>query len=198
MAFFLEEELLVAGDAFAESVRFLIRNVKGCGGDGIYACECSRHGFGLAAEEVDVGVVDCLVEARCRCVYVHFCTFKACGLVLSDNLRPKHAGCAEFGQLHEIVGRYAHVELNTCGNFIYRQAGVGEEGEPVGAPCEGVTEFLIDECARVGEHVGIYGQHFEARNFGNLGEESLGGLDDCGNVRFLAMTQGTAEGIVVD
>ena len=111
VAFFLEEELLVAGYALAEGVGGAVGGIEGSGDDGVHAGHACRERLGLAAQEIDVSVVDGLVEARGEGAYVHLGAGEVGGFVLLDNLCPQQAGGTEFGDFHEEVARYTHIEF---------------------------------------------------------------------------------------
>ncbi len=104
MAFLLKQELLVACYAFREFVGGFVRRVKRGDGNRIHACQCGRHGLGLAAEQVHMGVIYSLVEARRNGMCHHFACALAFGIVLLHNLCPHHACSTEFCQFHEIIG----------------------------------------------------------------------------------------------
>ena len=159
VALFLEQELLVAGDALAELVGFLVSDVEGGDCHRVNAGDGCREGLGLATQQVDVCVVDGLVETRGDGVAHHLLGAGARGVVLTYDFGPEHAGGAEFGDLHEEVRRYAHVEFDAAGNLGGVKAGVGEQCHPVGAPCQGVTQLLEDVGTGVAEHVGVYREH---------------------------------------
>ncbi len=112
MAFFLEEELLVAGNSFRESIGFLIWSIERSHHDRVDACHTSREGLCLAAEKIHMSIVDSLVEARCSCANHHLRAVEVFGLILLYYLGPKHTCGTEFGNFHEEIGRNAHVELN--------------------------------------------------------------------------------------
>ena len=117
--------------------------------------------------------------------------------ILLHDLGPEHAGSAEFGELHEVVARNAHVELDAVSHFSGIETLVGKQGEPFGAPCQGVAEFFVDICAGIGEHHRVNGEYAQSGHV----------LDDCehlgthlGDVagEFNAVLEGFLEGIEVD
>ena len=80
------------------------------------------------------------------------------GLVGTDDLGPEHAGGTELGNLHEVVGGDAHVELDAASHLVGAAAGLGEHGHPLGAPGQGIAQLLGDESAGVAEHHAVNGQ----------------------------------------
>lgn len=97
-------------------------------------------------------VKDCLVVARGGGVYHHLGCGFVCGLVLFDDVGPKHTSGAEFGDFHKKVGGYAHIEFDATGGFIDAYAGLGEGCHPLCAPSQCVSEFFVDERACIAEH----------------------------------------------
>ncbi len=79
-------------------------------------------------------------------------------LVLSDNLRPHHAGGTEFGNFHEEIGADAHIELDSAGYFVGAASGFGKSRHPSRTPAECIAEFLINERTGIAEHHGINSQ----------------------------------------
>ena len=152
MAFFLEEELLVAGNAFGERVGSFIGKIERSGDDGVDSGHSSRECFGLAAQKVHMGIVDGLVETRSRCADVHLGSISAFGLVLFHNPGPEHTCGTELGNFHEEIAAHAHVELYACCHFTCTEAGVGESCHPCGTPCQCISHFLVYICTAVAEH----------------------------------------------
>ena len=78
-----------------------------------------------------------------------------------------------------------------------RVAGIGQCGEPVGAPCESVAEFLGDVRTAVAEHNRVNGQHSECGNIGSKLNHSLCGFDKvCGY--FAAVAECAAQRVEVN
>ena len=73
--------------------------------------------------------------------------------ILLHDLRPEHAGCAELGQLHEVVGRNAHIEFDARSSFRSIHTLVGKHGKPFSAPCKRISELLIDISTCIAEHI---------------------------------------------
>ncbi len=138
VALFLKEELLVAGYTLRESVGCLIRSIERSCHNRVYTAYTGRECFGLAAEQIHVCVIDSLVEARCRSVNHHLGGSFRSSVLLYD-LSPEHTCGAEFGNLHEEVARYAHIEFYAHGHFVGAAAGFGKEGHPLSTPSESVA-----------------------------------------------------------
>ena len=195
--FLFEQELLVAGDTFRERVRFLVRSIERCDGDGVDTGDGCGHCFGLTAQKVDVCVKDCLVVARGGGVYHHLGCGFVCGLVLFDDVGPKHTSGAEFGDFHKKVGGYAHIEFDATGGFIDAYAGLGEGCHPLCAPSQCVSEFFVDERACIAEHCAVDINNAECGNV-------LDDLDEGYGLGYHAVTQrgtvaqGFAQGIESD
>ena len=128
VALFLEQQLLVAGDAVAEVVGLLVGVVEGEHRDGVGTGHGRRHGFGGGAQHVDIGVVDRLVPSAGGGVDEKFVGAVALGLVLLDYLAPEEAGGADLGNLHEVGAAHAHVELDTAGHAVGLASGIGQTG----------------------------------------------------------------------
>ena len=143
MAFLLEQILLIACYAFRECIRSLVGGVERHSRDGVHTGYSSGECLSLAAQQVHVGIVNCLVELRCRCVCHHFACVVSGGVVLLHNLCPKHAGGTEFGNLHEEVAADTHVELDAVGDCVDCNTCIGERGEPCCTPGYCITKFLI-------------------------------------------------------
>ena len=144
VAFLLEKELLVAGYALAEIIGGLIADIERSCRYRVDTGQSSRHCLGLAAQQVDVGVVDSLVEARGDSVDVHLAAAVAGGLIFLDDLSPEHTGCAEFGKLHEVVRAYTHIEFDALCYCVSVETGLGKHCHPLCAPAQSIAEFLID------------------------------------------------------
>ena len=139
-----------------------------------------------------------LVEARGGSVHVHLGAARAFGFVLSHDLSPEHASGAEFGDFHEVVGGNAHIEFDAVSYLVHGEAGVGELRQPVGAPSQSVTEFLIDVSTAVGQQHGVNGEELEAFNVGGSFNECFGGFNHGFEVAVFAFAEYAAQGIVVD
>ena len=86
--------------------------------------QCSTHRLRLRTQQVDVAVKHGLVVRRCRGVDNHFARAVALGLILLHNLCPQHAAGTELGNLHEVVLRNTHVELDALGSGIHIDTGI--------------------------------------------------------------------------
>ena len=166
---------------------------------GVNTGNAGREGFGLAAEQVHVCVVYGLVEARGGSAYHHLGAVEACGLVLLHNLRPQHTGGAEFCDFHKEVGRNAHIELNARSNFFGLATGISKQVHPSRAPCEGISEFLIDVCAGICENTAVNGDAPQAGN-GSHNVEKSGGLGgkSSGIHAFYSVTELATQRIIVN
>ena len=142
-------------------------------------------------------VVEGLVETRGRGVAGHLACVVS-GAVLACDLSPHHAGGTEFGQLHEVVRRHAHVELDAGGHLVGADAGLGEQCHPLCAPCQGVAEFLEYICACVVERIGINREYLEGRHILYGLDKGLCSLGDGGGIDLLAVAERGLERIVVD
>ena len=142
-------------------------------------------------------VIDGLIILRGHCVQHHLGAAALIGfrLVSLHDLGPKHAACTEFGNLHEIVGRDAHVKLDALCHLAGLKAGIGKRGEPLCAPCKSIAKFLSDVGACIVEHEAVDGEAAQSGHifhclhklfghghhiFGELGamlEETLEGIE---------------------
>jgi len=186
--FFLEQKLLVAGDAFGEFVRSFVGAVKGQDGQGVYTGDGGRHGFCLRAQQVDVSIVCGQVPGRG--VGVQLDTGNCFGgsgrQVGVHDLSPQQAGSSELGDFHEVVGAHPEVEFDLggydfrCQTSFYTQL---QEDITIGQP---VTQFLgavgagVSEVVRIGSQYPDVGQGgtgfhdgFNGRSQVDVGVETL-------------------------
>ena len=181
MALLVEQNLLVAGDALAEIVGMLINGIERSDHYRVDTGQSGAHGFGLAAEQVHIGIEHRHVEPRGLGVDGHLASAVALGFVLLHNLCPKLAGGTEFGNLHEVDGRNAHVELDAAGHLVGSESGVGHHGHPLVAPCQGVAQFLIDICAGVVQHHAVNTEHLQPlHGLGHIHQLGCRGSDVAG------------------
>ena len=155
MRLFAEKYLLIARDSLTELIRTLVALVKRQSFQGINAGKCSAHCLGHGTKKIHMRVIHSLVEFACNRMYIHFAVFFCCVISL-NNFSPQHAACAEFGNLHEIVGRNTHVEFDTRCHFIGSQPVFCHQCKPLGTPCECIAEFLSDERTCVVKHEAVY------------------------------------------
>ncbi len=198
MALFLEQKLLVAGDALREFIGSLVGDVKRGDGQGVDSGKGCRHRLCLAAQQVDVGIIKGLVETRGDGMEGHLAVLFLDGLVLLGDLRPEHAGGAELGKLHEVVGADTHVELHALGDDSGFHTGLGQQGHPLRAPSQGVAEFLEDIAAGVVEHHRVDGQAAQTGHIGHDAEHSGGFGGDSLGVDIGAMAERAFERVIVD
>ena len=155
MALFLEQDLLVAGDALAEVVALLVGSVKRGDNDRIHTSQGGTHGLGLATQQVHIAVIDRLVETAGLGIDVHHARVVVSGIELLHDEGPQFACGAELGNLHEVNRRNAHVELDAVSHLIGGETGLGQHGHPLGTPSQGITQLLVDvgtgvvQCQRV-------------------------------------------------
>ena len=197
VALFLQQELLVAGDALGEVGRRLVGRVERRHHDGIHVGQCGAHRFRLAAEHVHVAVEDGHVVRRGRGVDLHLAgavaelvrarvlavLTRAYRAVLLDDVGPEHACGAELGDFHEIDATDAEVELDFLGGQCGGNAGFHHLCEVFVAPCQCVAQFLIGVGAGVAERVGVHAYAAELgercqrlHQFGQLSQERGGVL----------------------
>ena len=197
VAFFLQQELLVAGDALSKVGRGLVGCVERGHHDRVHARQGGTHGFRLAAEHVDVAVEHRHIISSSGGIDLHLAStvaelVLACVLavlarayrfVLLDDVGPQHAGCAELGDFHEVNAADAEIELDFLGGQRSRDAGFHHLREILVAPCQRVAQFLVGVSTRVAERVGIHRDATELRErcqhlyqFGQLSEERRGVL----------------------
>ena len=192
-----EEHLLISSDTFAELIRALVAAVEGKSFDRIDTCESGAHSFGHRAEEVDMRIEESLVELAGNSVNMHLASAHALGVVSLNDLRPEHTSGAELGELHEIIGRDAHIELDAAAHFNGGDTGFGHHGHPLSAPSEGITEFLSDISSGIVEHKAIYGEAAEIIDILYDFEEFL--TDFSGILGELdAMAEESLEGVIID
>ena len=179
VALFLEQQLLVAADAVAETVGLLVGDVEGVGGDAVGTGYGGRHGLGGGAEHVHVGVEDRLVPEGADGIDEHLAAAVALGFVLLHNLAPQHAGGTNLGNLHEVVAACGEVEHEVLGHLVHGEAAVGEVCHHVVGGGEGEGKFLHDAGAGVVDIAAVDSQHAEAGKvlFGKVDE--LDGLVVC-------------------
>ena len=155
VALLLEQQLLVACYTLCEIRRNLVGSVKRSNHHRVNACESGTHGLGLRAEHIHIAVEHRLVVGRGSCVDAHLAGALALGVILLNNLSPEHTGCAELGNLHEVVAADAHVELDFLGGEVNGNAGLHHLVEVFLTPGEGVAQLLIDVGTAVAEQVAV-------------------------------------------
>ena len=101
-----------------------------------------------------MSIVDCHVKLRCYSMNPHLAALLS-GSVCFDYFSPEHTSCTEFGQLHEVVAGDAHIEFDSACGFADRDFCFCKDGQPFGAPCKSITEFLGYVGSGIIEHVGI-------------------------------------------
>ena len=182
----LEQQLDVAGDALREFGRRLERGVERRHLQRADAADHGRHGLGRAAQHVHIGVVNRLVPLRRRGVDHHFPGAVLLGVVCLDDVGPEHAGRAELGDLHEVVGGHREREAQFAGGLVHRQPGVRQAGDVVVAGREGECQLLDDGRSGVGEDVGRNGHDADVLVGGRL-------PDECGDACEALLAVGRAE-----
>ena len=169
----LQQQLLVAGKAFAEVVGSLVGLVERSDHDAIDIADGSRHGFGLRAEQVDITVEERLVVFACDGADVHLAGAVALGLVLLHNLSPKQTSCTELGDFHEVVFAHTHVELDALRCLSGIDTSLGQLLQVFVTPGQCVAEFLIDVGTAVVERYAVDVDAAELRQFLQCLDEGL-------------------------
>ncbi len=154
MRFFLQQQLLVAGNALREIGGLLVGGIERSNSDGVDAGDGGTHALSLAAQHVDIGIKNGLVVQRSMGVDDHLggtaadsvifvLATGAGGLVGCYELGPQHTGGAEFGDFHEVVRTDGEVEHNLLGDVSGGQTGFGQGAHVFVTPSQCITEFLI-------------------------------------------------------
>ena len=191
MCLFLEQQLLVTGDTLGEIRRTLVGDVERRNGDLIHACKGCRHRLGLRAEEVHIRIKNSHVETAGLGADVHLSSVAESGredrvFVCLDDLCPQQTACAELGNLHEIVTADTHVETDSVGCAVVRDACLGHHRHVLGTPSEGVRELLSCISAGVIEDDAVDAYYAVTR-------QRLGCFDGLGDLsRYLLTGQGFA------
>ena len=169
MAFFLQQQLLVAGDTFGKIGRNLVRSVERSHHDSVHVGQCGTHRLSLRAQHVHVAVEHRHVVSGSGRIDIHF-TSTVAGLILTrvgavfartnrvvllHDLGPHHACGAELRDFHEIDTADAEVEFDFLGGEGCRDTGLHHQVEVFVPPCQSVAQFLIDIGAGVAKRVGI-------------------------------------------
>ena len=142
-------------------------------------------------------IEESLVELAGNGVNMHLASAHALGVVSLNDLRPEHTSGAELSELHEIIGRDAHIELDAAAHFNGGDTGFGHHGHPLSTPSEGITEFLSNISSGIVEHKAIYGEAAEIIDILYDLEEFL--TDFSGILGELdAMAEESLEGVIID
>ena len=194
--FFLEQQLLVAGDTFREIVSLGKYLVVRKNGERIYTGDGSRHTFGLGAEHIHVSVEDTHVPFRSGGVHLDLASAVAFNAVSLHNLGPQHTSSTELGNFHEVVGADTEVEFDAFGNGASVEAFFGQSIQISLAISQTETEFLSDVATGVVEHNGVGTKYAEMRQcFGKLQQFSSVFNPFAG---FHTLGKRTLEGVEVD
>ncbi|OAV63209.1 hypothetical protein Barb6_03932 [Bacteroidales bacterium Barb6] len=162
MTFFLQQQLLIAGDTFREIIRRLIRHVKRRNRDTVRTGKGGSHCFRLRAKEIYMGIIQGQVPFRS----LHMNSrFGSAGTEVSRlsvsrrNLCPQPPCGAKLGNFREIIRTHAVVKLYLPGYFVRCEAGIRQFGNDFIPPSQRIPQFLRNISTRVIEQTGIHGKH---------------------------------------
>ena len=195
MALVLQQQLLVACDTLCELGGSLVGSVEGNHNNAVHTSQSGTHGLGLGAQHVHIAVKQSLVVCGGDGADVHLGAFLAGG-ILAYNLRPKHAGCTDLGNLHEVNAVDTQVELDVLGGNFGGHTGLGELCHVFVTPSQGVAQILIAVGSCIGEVEGIHSYGTEVGVGGEDFHEFLGASQFFGGV--LALGDHLADGVEAD
>ena len=144
VTFFLQQQLLVASDAFREIIWSLVCLVVRRNSDWVHTCKGSTHRFCLSTEHVHVSIEQCEVECRSFGMSQHLAWAVASRIVFLHDVCPQHTGCTELRDFQEVVRADTEVELNLLGCIVSRYASFDQRVQVFVTPSKGITQFLCD------------------------------------------------------
>ena len=193
---FLEQQLLVAGDAVAEVVGLFESDVERRGRNRVGAGDGGTHRLGGGAQHIDVGVEDRLVPRRRGRVDVGLQGAVARRFVLLGNLAPQHTCGADFGNFHKVVAADGEVENQVLGHQRGVASAFGQFGHQLVGNGKAEAQLLHDVRAGVVEQRSADGQHAE---FGQVLLGIVDELDSLVEVAVLAAPElAVLEGVAID
>ena len=172
MRFVFEQQLDVAGDALRELVRLGERRVERRHLERMHAGDSRRHRLSRAAQHIDIGVVDRLVPRRGHGVGEELARAALFGVVPFDDVGPQHAGGAELGHLHKVVGGDAHRETDLAGRLVDGQPLVHQPHEVFVAGRKGEGQFLDDGRTGVRKVLARHRHHAHALHRGRTAHQT--------------------------
>ena len=196
VTFFLQQQLLVAGDTFREVVRSLISLVERRNGDRVHTGKGSTHRFCLRTEHIHVSIEQSQVESRSFGVSQHLASTVASRIVFLHDVCPQHTGSTELGDFQEVVRADTEVELDFLGSIVSRYTGFNQSVQVFVTPSEGITQFLSDVRTGIVQFESVYGDATILRESSHNFYQHLGGSDVVAHI--LTLGEHLAHRVVVD
>ena len=196
VTFFLQQQLLVASDAFREIIWSLVCLIKWRNGDRVHTCKGSTHRFCLSTEHIHVSIEQSQVESRSFGMSQHLAWAVASRSIFLHDVCPQHTGCTELRDFQEVVRADTEVELDLLGSIVYRYASFDQRVQVFVTPSKSITQFLCDVRTCIVQFDSVYADATILRKSSHHFYQFLSGSDVVAYV--LTLAQHLAHRVVVD